>query len=113
MQNSILHLIYFILIKNQAASKGSFFNASVYQFNFFTVSVALTPFPSVMPTASSAERAISITSPAVRFIMVLPLYNDPTPTESTLEMAVDGIIVPLLRTASVTAVPNAAESVEE
>ena len=44
-----------------------------FQFNFLTVSVALTPVPNVTPTASKAEIAISITSPAFRLTITLPL----------------------------------------
>ena len=39
----------------------------------FTVRVVLTPPPSVTPTASSADSAMSITSPASSAITILPL----------------------------------------
>lgn len=39
----------------------------------FTVKVVFTPPPSVTPTASKAESAISITSPALSAIIILPL----------------------------------------
>ena len=38
-----------------------------------TVKVVFTPLPNVIPTASNAESAISITSPAVNAIIILPL----------------------------------------
>ena len=74
------------------------------------VKVVFTPPPSVTPTASNADKAISITSPALREIIKLPLYSEPTPTDNTLVKVDCGIAVPFLRTARVTVVPNAAET---
>ncbi len=73
------------------------------------VKVVFTPLPSVTPTASRAETAISITSPAFKEIMKLPLYREATPTASTLDMDACGITVPFLRTDMVTVVPRAAD----
>ena len=58
------------------------------------MSVALTPLPKVTPTASKADSAISITSPAAKLIMMLPLNSEPTPTESNLETVASGIAEP-------------------
>ena len=44
-----------------------------YAFICLTVKVVFTPLPNVIPTASNAESAISITSPAVNAIIILPL----------------------------------------
>ena len=82
-----------------------------YASNFFTVNVALTPVPKVTPTARSAESAISITSPAARVIIILPLSYEPTPTDKTLLIVASGILLPFRRTAKVTVVPIATDSV--
>ena len=57
----------------------------------------------VLDTGSTDN--ISITAPAVKVTITLPLYIDPTPTDRTLEITVSGIFVPLFLTAKVTVVP--------
>ena len=74
------------------------------------LNVALVPAPSVIPTAIKALRASSITSPAVKLTIILPLYIYPTPTAKTLEIVAPGILVPFRRTEKVTVVPSAAEA---
>ena len=103
-------MIYFFCIDIKMLQYAHFTRLYDYTPICFTVKVVFTPLPSVMPTASNAEIAISITSPAVRAIIKLPLYSEPTPTDSTLEIVACGIAVPFLRTDIVTVVPRAAET---
>ena len=66
------------------------------------------PLPRVIPTARSAERAISTTLPAVRLTTVLPLNRELVPTVKALEIVALGTFVPLTLTANVTVVATAA-----
>ena len=75
--------------------------------------MALRPLPKVTPTARSAERAISITLPAVRVRIVLPLNSEPVPTDNALEIVALGTLVPLTLTANVMVVATAAVKVVE
>lgn len=69
------------------------------------------PLPRVIPTASKAESAISITLPAARFTIVLPLNKELVPTDRSLEMVALGTSVPLTLTAKVMVVATAADRV--
>ena len=77
------------------------------------MSVAFTPLPRVIPTANSAESAISTTLPAVKVTIVLPLNKELVPTDSALEIVALGTSTPLTRTANVTVVARAAVKVVE
>ena len=81
-----------------------------YQSIFFTDKVALTPDPNVTPTANNADKAISITLPAAKVTIVLPLYIELVPTDNALEITVLGIFVPFTLTACVNVVPRATET---
>lgn len=72
---------------------------------------ALRPLPRVIPTARSADSAISTTLPAVKATTVLPLNNELVPTDNALEIVALGTLVPLTLTANVTVVANAAVKV--
>ncbi len=85
-------------------------DARCYTLICLSVNVVFTPPPSVMPTASSADSAMSITSPAVSARITLPLYRDPTPTDKIREIVACGSAVPFLRTDIVTVVPTAADT---
>lgn len=75
--------------------------------------MALTPLPRVIPTARSAESAMSMTLPAVSVTTVLPLNRELVPTANTLEMVALGTSVPFTLTANVTVVATAAVKVVE
>ena len=74
-----------------------------YQLSCFTVNVAFVPVDKVNVTASAEDKAISITSPAVKLKITLPSNKLSTPSDKVLVLVVDAIGTLLRRIAKVNA----------